>query len=129
MNAAPRSTASPVSSIDVKGVDTRLLRALAHPLRLQILELLSGRVACPKELADELGVPLGRLSYHVRVLAEGGWLELVSTQPRRGAVAHFYKATLVDELVALARALGADIAGESSARPHRELGLQPATVV
>jgi hypothetical protein len=39
-------------------------------------------------------VPVGRVSHHVRTLARIGAIELVSTRPRRGAVEHFYRATV-----------------------------------
>jgi predicted transcriptional regulator len=47
----------------------------------------------PKELARLEGRPLSNVSYHVRVLAERGALEIVREAPVRGSVAHFYKAT------------------------------------
>ena len=52
------------------------------------------RTASPNELARELGEPLGRVSYHVRTLADIGAIELVGTEPRRGAVEHFYRAAV-----------------------------------
>jgi DNA-binding transcriptional ArsR family regulator len=73
-------------------VDGRLVRALAHPLRVQILEILSERVASPTDLSAELGVDLGHVAYHTRTLDSCGCLELVDTAQRRGAVEHFYKA-------------------------------------
>ena len=75
-------------------VDTKLMKALAHPLRQKILIALSERVASPSELADELGEPLGNVSYHVRMLVDLGCIELVSTTPRRGALEHHYKAVV-----------------------------------
>jgi DNA-binding transcriptional ArsR family regulator len=67
-----------------------VMTALSHPLRLKILTRASERVS-PKQLADELREPIGNVSYHVRTLAEAGLLELVATEPRRGAVEHFYR--------------------------------------
>ena len=43
-------------------------------------------------LARELDLPLGRVSYHIRLLADLGAIELVRTEPRRGALEHFYRA-------------------------------------
>ena len=49
--------------------DPRLIKALAHPLRVRILSILETRdMASPNEMADELGVSLGVMSYHVRRL-------------------------------------------------------------
>lgn len=75
-------------------VDTKLMKALAHPLRQQLLMALSEKVASPSELAEELGEPLGNVSYHVRMLVDLGCIELVSTTPRRGALEHHYKAVV-----------------------------------
>jgi DNA-binding transcriptional ArsR family regulator len=73
-------------------IDQRLVRALAHPLRVQILEILSERIASPNDLSEELGVDLGHIAYHTRTLNSCGCLELVETAQRRGATEHFYKA-------------------------------------
>jgi DNA-binding transcriptional ArsR family regulator len=72
--------------------DPRLVKALAHPLRVSILSALEHRVASPSELADELEVPLPNLSYHIRMLVQLDLLKLVKTRPRRGAIEHYYQA-------------------------------------
>jgi DNA-binding transcriptional ArsR family regulator len=72
--------------------DPRIIKALTHPLRIQILAALDERTASPSELADELGAPLGNVSYHVRQLAGLGLIKLVKRTPRRGAIEHHYKA-------------------------------------
>ncbi len=73
-------------------LDPELVKVLAHPLRHRILVVLSERVASPKEIAELFGERLGNVSYHVKVLADMGCIELVSTTPRRGAVEHHYRA-------------------------------------
>src|SRR5215212_7116407 len=72
--------------------DPRIIKALTHPLRIQILAALDERTASPSELADELEAPLGNVSYHVRQLAGLGLIKLVKRTPRRGAIEHHYKA-------------------------------------
>ncbi len=72
--------------------DPRLVKALAHPLRVRILGVLQDRVASPSDLAQELKAPLGNVSYHVRILAQLGLLKLVKKRPRRGAIEHYYEA-------------------------------------
>jgi len=73
--------------------DPRLIKALAHPLRVRILSILETReLASPNEMADELNVSLGVMSYHVRRLHALGFLELVRRTPRRGAIEHHYRA-------------------------------------
>jgi DNA-binding transcriptional ArsR family regulator len=72
--------------------DARLIRALAHPLRIRILGILDSRVASPSEIAEQLGVPTANVSYHVRMLRGYGLIKLVRRQQRRGAVEHYYEA-------------------------------------
>jgi DNA-binding transcriptional ArsR family regulator len=71
-----------------------LVKALAHPLRVRILNYLDQRTASPKQLAAEFDIPLGTVSYHVRALSSLGLLRLVARKPRRGAVEHYYRAEL-----------------------------------
>src|SRR6478735_2191718 len=66
--------------------EARIAKALAHPLRARILQRLGERVASPGDLAVELDAPLGVVSYHVRMLRDYDCVELVRTEPRRGAL-------------------------------------------
>ena len=54
--------------------DPRRERALAHPLRVRILERLRRRPATPEELAAELEVSVDVIAYHQRVLSRAGCL-------------------------------------------------------
>jgi DNA-binding transcriptional ArsR family regulator len=72
--------------------DARVVKALAHPLRVRILSLLDEGELSPTELSDMLGVPIGNVSYHVRQLADLGLIRLTRETPRRGAVEHHYTA-------------------------------------
>jgi DNA-binding transcriptional ArsR family regulator len=76
-----------------EGITQQLAKALAHPLRVRILTSLHKGVSSPNQLSQELGEPLGNVSYHVKTLLEYDCVELVKTEPRRGAVEHFYRAT------------------------------------
>jgi DNA-binding transcriptional ArsR family regulator len=84
----------PVRTLGSGDVDRRLVKALSHPLRVRVLQVLSERVASPNEIAKELDAPLGNVSYHARILLEHDCIELVDTQPRRGAIEHYYRATV-----------------------------------
>jgi DNA-binding transcriptional ArsR family regulator len=76
-------------------LDERLAKALSHRLRQRILEALTERgVASPSELAQALDERLGNVSYHVGILRELDYVELVRTEPRRGALEHFYRASV-----------------------------------
>jgi DNA-binding transcriptional ArsR family regulator len=78
---------------DAVRIDQELVKALSHPLRVQILEALQDRVASPSELSREMDLGIGVVSYHTNTLVSCRCLELVHTVPRRGAVEHFYRAT------------------------------------
>jgi predicted ArsR family transcriptional regulator len=80
----------PVKTHNVINQDA--LKALAHPSRAHALHILNQRTASPKELAQEVGTSVGKMAYHVRELNKSGYIELVSTAPRRGATEHFYRA-------------------------------------
>lgn len=71
--------------------DPRLVKALAHPIRMKILNILDQKTATPKELAEHLGLPLENVSYHVRTLKDFGFIKLEKTRQVRGAVEHHYK--------------------------------------
>jgi DNA-binding transcriptional ArsR family regulator len=72
--------------------DALAARALAHPIRVQVLKLLGERAGSPRELAQGLDAPLATVSYHVRTLCRLGFIELLETIPRRGAIEHRYRA-------------------------------------
>lgn len=72
--------------------DPRLAKALAHPLRLEILRHLGDRTASPSEIAAEIGAPLTNVSYHVRKLRALGLIKLVRKTPKRGVIEHYYSA-------------------------------------
>lgn len=69
------------------------VKAMAHPLRCDIWQILFERVASPKEMSDELGVHTSNISHHTKALVGFGKAELVDTRPVRGTVEHFYRAT------------------------------------
>lgn len=83
----------PQSRTSPEGITQQIAKALAHPLRVRILSSLHKGISSPNQLAQELGEPLGNVSYHVKTLLEYDCVELVKTEPRRGAVEHFYRAT------------------------------------
>jgi DNA-binding transcriptional ArsR family regulator len=60
------------------------LKALGHPLRLKVLQVLndSDRPLTNRELAQSLAVDPGHLHFHVRMLHRAGLIELVETGGR-----------------------------------------------
>lgn len=75
-----------------KATENRI-KAMSHPLRAAILRILVERTASPAEMARELDEEISNVSYHAKQLVEFECAELVRTQPVRGALEHFYRAT------------------------------------
>jgi DNA-binding transcriptional ArsR family regulator len=104
-----------------QAVNQSFVKALAHELRVEILGILTERMASPNELATMLDEGLSQVSYHVKVLRDYGLITLIETEPRRGAVEHYYRATASTLLPAqewrgigggLRTAIGARLASE-----------------
>lgn len=79
---APRLTPSAVE-----------LRALAHPLRLRLMELFAETPRTTKQVADLLGEPPTRLYHHVAALERAGLLHLKETRQNRGATEKWFEAS------------------------------------
>jgi DNA-binding transcriptional ArsR family regulator len=79
-----------------------LIRAINHALRRQILRYLhsSRKPLSPKQIERKLGLSdvrsgvLSSVSYHVGVLRDFKAITMVRTEPRRGAVEHFYESAV-----------------------------------
>jgi DNA-binding transcriptional ArsR family regulator len=80
------------TSKDSHELESNIVKALSHPLRMRILTRLNEGVASPNEMAKEFEESLPLVSYHVRILRELECIELVRTTPRRGAIEHHYRA-------------------------------------
>jgi DNA-binding transcriptional ArsR family regulator len=78
---------------EVEYVDGDVAKAMAHPLRVQILAALNKRVMSPSLFAKAYDEKLQNASYHFRVLKKFKLIEEVKTRPARGSVEHFYRAT------------------------------------
>ena len=68
------------------------MRALAHPLRLRIMEVFAEAPRTTKQVAEELGQPPTRLYHHVAALARAGLLRLKETRKNRGTIEKWYEA-------------------------------------
>lgn len=67
------------------------LRAVAHPVRLQILSLLTGTAMSAAEISRELGLTHANASYHLRVLAGSGDVVEAGEEKIRGGVAKRFR--------------------------------------
>jgi DNA-binding transcriptional ArsR family regulator len=76
-------------------IGPRLAAALAHPIRVHIISVLTTRSASVSALAGELDMPTKNVSYHIKVLEKLGCIELVQAKPALGGrvVEHIYRAT------------------------------------
>lgn len=66
---------------EVKRLDPASLKALAHPLRVELFRALSHGPATATQLAERCGQSSGATSYHLRQLARFGFIE---EDPDRG---------------------------------------------
>jgi DNA-binding transcriptional ArsR family regulator len=67
------------------------LRAVAHPVRLRMLSMLTGTPMSAAEVARELGLTHANASYHLRVLAQASQLEEAGEEQIRGGRAKRYR--------------------------------------
>jgi DNA-binding transcriptional ArsR family regulator len=74
-----------------KITDIESLKAITHPMRLQLLERLK-QPQTVKELAAALDTPPTRLYYHVNLLEEKGFIQVVDTQIVSGIIEKQYQA-------------------------------------
>lgn len=64
---------------------------MAHPVRLQIMSLLTGASLTAAEVARELGLTHANASYHLRNLLAGGMIVAAGEEKIRGGVAKRYR--------------------------------------
>lgn len=67
------------------------LRASAHPVRLRMMSLLTGAPLSAAELARELDITQANASYHLRMLARAGQVEVAGVESVRGGQAKKYR--------------------------------------
>ncbi len=60
--------------------DLETLRAIADPLRVQILELMEGQSLTVKQVAEKLGLATSKLYYHFGALEKLGLIEVAETR-------------------------------------------------
>jgi DNA-binding transcriptional ArsR family regulator len=73
--------------------DLKQVKALAHPLRVRIIETLaSSDPMTTKQVADLLGEKPTRLYHHVDLLEKAGLIQLTHTRKNRGTTEKYYEA-------------------------------------
>jgi DNA-binding transcriptional ArsR family regulator len=91
MNRPHRSGAEPRAP---RVPELAQMRALAHPLRLRIMELFTEQPRTTKQVAELLGEPPTRLYHHVAALDRAGLLRLTETRKKRGTLERWYEAVV-----------------------------------
>jgi DNA-binding transcriptional ArsR family regulator len=71
--------------------DQAALRAMAHPIRLRIMSLLTGASLTAAEVARELGISHANASYHLRNLLTGGLIVPAGEEKIRGGIGKRYR--------------------------------------
>ena len=73
------------------GASVSAMRAVAHPVRLQMLSLLTGAAMSAAEVARELDLTHANASYHLRVLLEAEEIVEAGEEKIRGGTAKRYR--------------------------------------
>ena len=71
--------------------DVSSLRAMAHPVRLRMLSVLTGTAMSAADLARTLDISHANASYHLRQLADAGEVVEAGEQKIRGGTAKLYR--------------------------------------
>lgn len=96
-DSLPDMGATTEETVDLNAV-ANALQGFGHQIRIRALVLIEGERS-PGDVAIALGESLGVVSYHVRMLRDYGLIELTRTEPRRGALQHYYQRTEYAEVV------------------------------
>jgi len=95
------------------------VRALAHPLRLQLVELFARGPLTAKQAAEKLGQPPTRLYHHVATLERAGLLRLKETRAVRGATEKYFE---IARSPLLSSRESANVLHKSTARDREAVG-------
>lgn len=74
----------------VSDLDT--LRALADPIRMQILEVMGSQICTVRDVAGKLGLSAGKLYYHFNTLEKIGLVRVVETRQVANLIEKQYQA-------------------------------------
>jgi DNA-binding transcriptional ArsR family regulator len=74
-----------------QAIELRLAKAMAHPVRVKILEMMNERPVAPVEVSEAIGTALSNVSYHFRTLLELECIEAVEKEQVRGSIKTTYR--------------------------------------
>jgi DNA-binding transcriptional ArsR family regulator len=89
--AKPRKSRRQPRAGTARSRATQELRALAHPLRLRLLEEFAGPARTTMQVAAAMREPPTRLYHHVNALERAGILRLARTRQVRGTTEKYYE--------------------------------------
>ena len=95
-----------MSGVPLTQAKSDLFRALAHPVRVRVLELLVDRPMTVAELRADVGVEASSLSQQLAVLRAAG---VVSSTRRGTTVVYAVSSPAVSDLLAAGRAVLSDV--------------------
>jgi DNA-binding transcriptional ArsR family regulator len=72
-------------------IELRLAKAMAHPVRVKVLEMMNERPVAPVEASEAIGTALSNVSYHFRTLLELECIEAVGQEQVRGSIKTTYR--------------------------------------
>lgn len=90
------------TSVPLSEVKAELFKALAHPARIRVLEVLADGERSVGELQPVIGIEMSHLSQQLGVLRRAG---LVTTRKERSNVFYALRDPLVSELLGVAKRL------------------------
>jgi DNA-binding transcriptional ArsR family regulator len=98
--------------------DLETMKVISDPLRLNILEMVreinrQGSPVSVKRLAEELGIPQGKLYYHVRLLEQHQLLQVADTRVVSGILEKLYRTSALRYVVSNELLTSAEARGES----------------
>src|SRR5262245_41605335 len=88
---APKPAARRAAAASERRRATQELRALAHPLRLRLVEEFAGTPRTTMQVPAAMGEPPTRLYHHVNALERAGILTLARTRQVRGTTEKYYE--------------------------------------
>jgi DNA-binding transcriptional ArsR family regulator len=74
-----------------RDIELRLAKAMAHPVRVKILEMMNERTVAPVEASEAICTPLSNVSYHFRTLLELGCIEAIGKEQVGGSIKTTYR--------------------------------------
>lgn len=90
-NIHPVENPEPAAALIVD--DLEALKVLSHPLRLEIMDLLTDEPRTVKQIAASLEISPNKLYYHVNLLEKHGFIKLVEVRIVSGILEKHYRAS------------------------------------